>query len=122
MGRRRALGERGSVTAETVVVLPVLMVVLCAGLWALACVSAQLRCADAAHGGARALARGETLAAVEQRTRDAAPSEATVGVGRVGELVTVHVSAEVRPLGGLSSQLPGLTVRASSSAAVEPGS
>lgn len=122
MARRGPGGERGSVTAETVVVLPVLMVVLCAGLWALACVSAQLRCADAAHGGARAVARGEPAGEVELRTREAAPADASVQTVRVGDLVTVRVSAQVRPLGGLSGLLPGLTVGAASSAAVEPGS
>ncbi|GAB3882575.1 hypothetical protein GCM10027612_13340 [Microbispora bryophytorum subsp. camponoti] len=41
--------ERGSVTAETAVALPALVVVLIASLWAVTVVGAQLRCVDAAR-------------------------------------------------------------------------
>ena len=45
------------VTAETAVVLPVLLVVLAGAVAAVTVVGAQLRCVDAAREGARAAAR-----------------------------------------------------------------
>ena len=58
------------VTAETAVVLPVLLLVLLCAVAAVTVVGAQLRCVDAAREGARAAARGETDAVVaEQKTR-----------------------------------------------------
>ncbi|HJX42614.1 MAG TPA: TadE family type IV pilus minor pilin, partial [Geodermatophilus sp.] len=53
------------VTAETAVVLPVLLLVLAAVVAAVVVVGAQLRCVDAAREGARAAARGEDPAAVQ---------------------------------------------------------
>jgi Flp pilus assembly protein TadG len=46
----RGARDRGSVTAETALVLPVLVVVLAMAVWVLAAVGAQLRCVDAAAG------------------------------------------------------------------------
>ena len=48
------------VTAETAVVLPVLLLVLAGAVAAVVVVGAQLRCVDAAREGARAAARGES--------------------------------------------------------------
>ena len=60
MHRRDADREAGMVTAETAVVLPVLLLVLVCAVAAVTVVGAQLRCVDAAREGARAAARGET--------------------------------------------------------------
>jgi Flp pilus assembly protein TadG len=103
------------VTAETAVVLPVLLVVLVAAVWVLACVSAQLRCVDAARSSARLLARGEALPAVLAAARDAAPSGAAVDVRHDGDTVVVVVSARVRPPGTLAG-LPPVDVRARAAA------
>ena len=46
------------VTAETAVVLPVLLFVLAGAVAAVVVVGAQLRCVDAAREGARAASRG----------------------------------------------------------------
>jgi Flp pilus assembly protein TadG len=87
------------VTAETAVVLPVLLLVLAAAVAAVTVVGAQLRCVDAAREGARAAARGEQAAAVSVLVTRAGPdgAAATVSVGE--REVRVTVSARVAPLG-----------------------
>lgn len=88
------------VTAETAVVLPVLLLVLAAAVSAVVVVGAQLRCVDAAREGARAAARGEPVAAVHELAAHAAPDGATTDLD-VGETVRVTVAATVEPLGPL---------------------
>ncbi len=110
--------DAGMVTAETAVVLPVLLVVLAAAVFVLACVSAQLRCADAAHLAARAAARGDAPPDVVTVGRSVAPSAAEVTVERRGGQVHVLVTAEVRPFGPGLSVLPPVRV---SGRAVAPG-
>lgn len=112
--------DRGSVTAETALALPVLVVVLAGCVWVLAAVGAQLRCVDAAAGAARAAARGETGAVVTSLGQRLAPDGAVVRIDRRGEQVHVHVSAQVRPFDVLGV-LPALRVEARSVALVEPG-
>ncbi len=107
------------VTAETAVVLPVLLVVLAAAIWVLAAVAGQLRCVDAARLGARAAARGDTSAAVVAATSAVAPTGAEVGVVRSGDEVTVVVRAVVRPFGAVLARLPGTPVAARATAVVE---
>jgi hypothetical protein len=107
------------VTAETAVVLPVLVVVLVAATWVLMCVAAELRCVDAARLGARAAARGDTAAGVAAATSAVAPTGAEVDVVRDGEEVTVLVRAVVRPFGAVLSRLPGTPVAARATAVVE---
>lgn len=103
---RRRHGERGAATAELAVALPSLLIVLALALAAVDLGLAQVRCVDAARLGARSLARGETEAAALGQVRAAAPSDAAVTVGRVGDRVRVSVAAPLpaglRPLGGLS--------------------
>ena len=91
--------ERGSVTAETAVVLPALAVLLVLCLWSVSVVGQQLRCIDAARVAARALARGESEAAARAAARDAAPTGATVSVRTVDGLAVVEVR--------LTAGLPG---------------
>ena len=110
--------ERGYVTAETAVVLPVLLVVLVLAVWVLAAVSAQLRCTDAAAMTARAAARGESTASAISTGRQVAPSGADLQVDLDGELVQVQVRAQVKPFGSLSG-LPALSVHARAVAARE---
>ncbi len=89
------------VTAETAVVLPVLLVVLAAAVAAVTVVGAQLRCVDAAREGARAAARGEDAASVAALVERAAPEGAETTVSVVGDEVRVSVGAEVPALGPL---------------------
>nr|WP_274031837.1 TadE family type IV pilus minor pilin [Streptomyces sp. MMBL 11-1] len=86
-------GDRGAVTAEAAVVIPVLVAFAMALLWALMAASDQIRCVDAARAGARAAARSEPEAAVVEAARDAAPHGARVEVGRAGDLWRVRVES-----------------------------
>jgi Flp pilus assembly protein TadG len=98
------------VTAETAVVLPVLLFVLAMAVWVLAAVGAQLRCTDAAGVAARAAARGDAAADVQAAGAKAAPEGALIEVTVGPETVQVTVGAQVRPLGGVLGRLPGLPV------------
>src|SRR6187399_964732 len=91
--------EAGMVTAETAVVLPVLLLVLAGAVAAVTLVGAQLRCVDAAREGARAAARGDDAATVAQIVRGIAPDGATTTSSVDGEQVRVVVTAEVALLG-----------------------
>lgn len=82
--------------------LPVLLVVLAAAVWALSCVSAQLACTDAAALAARAAARGDAPAEVRSAAQAAAPPGAVVDVRLDDQWVRVTVRARVAPPGPLS--------------------
>jgi Flp pilus assembly protein TadG len=99
--RRNHPDERGLVTAETAVVLPVLLFVLAGAVAAVVVVGAQLRCVDAAREAARAAARGEPAAVVAGIAAGAAPDGATTTLGGDGETVRVTVAVTVSPLGPL---------------------
>ena len=91
MGRWR---DRGFVTAEAAVVLPVLVLFSMGLVWALFVAAAQIQCVDAARAGARAAARQDPPGAVAAVARGAAPSGAEVTVSREGDLVRVEVVAQ----------------------------
>lgn len=94
--RRECRGrDRGSVTAETAVVLPVIAVMLLAATWAVGVVVTHIRCLDAARDTARAVARGEPPDEAEQLGRRSAPSGSSVDVSRSGDDVTAVVSTSV---------------------------
>ena len=119
LGRILAGGRReaGMVTAETAVVLPVLLLVLAGVVAAVVVVGAQLRCVDAAREGARAAARGEEAAVVTDLVRRAAPDGAVSTAAVEGEEVRVTVRARIEPLGPLPL---GVTVSAEAVALREP--
>ncbi|SFK89133.1 TadE-like protein [Geodermatophilus ruber] len=106
------------VTAETAVVLPVLLLVLAGAVATVTIVGAQLRCVDAAREGARAAARGENATVVVDVASRAAPDGARTTVAADGSAVTVTVAADVAPLGPVP-----LRVRVSATAVAqrEPG-
>ena len=118
-------GDQGMVTAETAVLLPVLVVVLAAAVFVLACVAAQLKCVDAARSAARVAARGEPASTVTGTAERLAPADARVGFrrGSTGDVDTVEVvvRAQVRPFGRALRGVPAVRVTASAVAAVEPG-
>ncbi|MFE2041634.1 TadE family type IV pilus minor pilin [Streptomyces sp. NPDC059477] len=91
--------DRGSVTVEASVVLPVLVVFSMALVWALFVVAAQIQCVDAARTGARAAARQDPDGAVVELTRAAAPRGAEVTLSREGDRVRVVVVARPWVLG-----------------------
>jgi Flp pilus assembly protein TadG len=106
------------VTAETAVVLPVLLLVLVGSVAALTVVAGQLQCVDAAREGARAAARGEDAAVVMAIVGRAAPAGAGGSVSTGGEEVRVTVSARIAPLGPVPLRI---TVSAEAVALREPG-
>jgi Flp pilus assembly protein TadG len=106
------------VTAETAVVLPVLLLVLAAAVAAVVVVGSQLRCVDAAREGARAAARGEPVGVVTELAARAAPDGARVTVAVTGDTVTVTVTAEQQPLGPVPLRVP---VGATADSVREPG-
>src|SRR3954454_24439754 len=93
--------DRGFVTAESAVVLPVLVLFAMGLVWGLLVVAAQIQCVDAARTGARAAARQDPADAVTAVARAAAPRGATVTVGREGDQVRVVVVAKPPMLHGL---------------------
>jgi hypothetical protein len=97
----RGRADGGFVTAETAVVLPVLVVFAMALVWALLVVAAQIQCVDAARTGARAAARQDSADAVVQVAREAAPNGARVTVAREADRVRVVVVAASPILHGL---------------------
>ncbi|MEV5549242.1 TadE family type IV pilus minor pilin [Streptomyces sp. NPDC052309] len=107
-------GDRGFVTAETAVVLPVLVVFVMALVWGLLVVATQIQCVDAARTGARAAARQDPTGAVVKAAREAAPHGAQVTVGREADRVRVVVVAKPPALHGLPFE-----VREEAVAAVE---
>lgn len=88
-------------TAESAVVLPVLVVFAMALVWGLLVVAARIQCVDAARTGARAAARQDPTEAVVELARAAAPSGARVTVDREGDQVRVVVVASPPLLRGL---------------------
>lgn len=111
--------ESGSVTAETAVVLPTLMVMLALALWMLAAAGARIECIDAARAAARAAARGEALPAVHSAAERATPRDARVTINRADGRVRVTIRSRVRPMGPWLPDLPGVTVHGKAVAAVE---
>jgi Flp pilus assembly protein TadG len=110
--------DDGMVTAETAVVLPVLLLVLAGAVAAVTVVGAHLRCVDAAREGARAAARGEDVAAVRAIAGQAAPKGAVTDVSTAGDEIRVTVTASVAPLGPVPLRV---TVSAEAVALREPG-
>lgn len=89
--------ERGAVTAELAVGLPVVVLVLGACLGGLGVATAQLRAHDVAADAARLLGRGEPLTRAEQVVAHAVPG-GLLDVSRPDELVCVTVTVEHRLL------------------------
>ncbi|MEV7993393.1 TadE family type IV pilus minor pilin [Streptomyces sp. NPDC086077] len=97
--------DRGFVTAEAALVLPVLVTFAMGLVWALLVVAAQIQCVDAARTGARAAARQDPHDAVVEVTQEVAPRGAKVTLDREGDRVRVVVVARAPALGRLSYEL-----------------
>ncbi|MFF5496344.1 TadE family type IV pilus minor pilin [Streptomyces aquilus] len=115
-GVERGRTDRGFVTAESAVVLPVLVMFATALVWGLLVVAAQIQCVDAARTGARAAAREDPADAVVEVARGAAPRGAKVTVSREETQVRVVVVAKPPVLHGLPFE-----VREEAVASVEGG-
>jgi Flp pilus assembly protein TadG len=117
--RRAARPERGAVTAELALGLPLLLAVTVGLVWLLAVGTAQVRVVDGAREAARALARGDPEPAAFARAEEVAGSGSRVAASYGGGEVTVTVSRELRGPGGLFDVWPGATLRATAVAAAE---
>jgi Flp pilus assembly protein TadG len=111
--------DAGTVTAETAVLLPALVVLLVLSLWSINAVGAQLRCIDAARTSARAMARGETTAAAAAAGRTLAPRGAAVNITQDGALVIVAVGVHTRLPGPWGRHGPSIHTGCKAAAAVE---
>lgn len=89
--------DRGTVTAEVAVTLPVVVIVLAACLGGLAIAGAQVRAHDAAADAARLLGRGESSANAQQHVSRTLAG-ATLSVSRPTQLVCATVHVEQRLL------------------------
>ena len=111
--------ERGAVTAELAMGIPLVLAVTVGLVWLLAAASAQIRVVDAARESARSLARGDSEEAARSVASRIAPSGASVTVVLDGGRVTVTASADVDGPGGLFDFLRGVTVRSRAVAVLE---
>jgi Flp pilus assembly protein TadG len=107
--------DDGSVTVEAALGLAGLTVVTVLLVAALAVLTAQLRCTDAAREAARLVARGQPHEA-ETAVHRIAPPGATLDIQHAGDEITVSVGA--RPAGGL---LPAIDLEATAYTVAEPG-
>ncbi|GAA4122274.1 hypothetical protein GCM10022215_27980 [Nocardioides fonticola] len=107
-------------TAETALMLP-LLVALAAGLvWLLAVGLAQVRVTDAAREAARATARGDTWPQAQELALRVAPAGASVERSTESGAVVVRVEADAGGPGGLLGRLvPDVRVGATAVAAAE---
>lgn len=113
--------QRGSVTAEAALVLPVLIGVTMTLVWVIGAGVAQVRCIDAARDSVRALARDEPEADVVAAARDMVPEGAQVEVHRLGDRVEVQISFSATPPGNWLDDAVSWPLDASASMPLESG-
>lgn len=111
--------ERGAVTAEAAVVIPVLLLLTLGMAWLVDLGVVHARAVDAAREAARVVARGESAADAVALGRRVAGRGSSVGVRTGSGVVSVRVSRTVRGPGGFFAFLPGYTVHAEAWAARE---
>lgn len=111
--------EGGAVTAETVMVLPLLVAVALGLAWILALAATQVRVVDAAREVARAAARDETRSTALALGRRVAPQGSAIDVRVEGGTVVAHVRSRVEGPQGLLAFLPAVEVESEAVAAAE---
>ncbi|MEZ0577701.1 TadE family type IV pilus minor pilin [Nocardioides sp. MH1] len=116
---RTVRDERGIVTAELAMGLPLLLAVTTGLVWLLSVGAAQVRTVDAARECARAVARGDDQAAAVAVGERVAPEGVRVAVATSGDRVTATASGHVPGPGGLFAFLPGVDVGAEAVAVAE---
>ncbi|WP_307816461.1 pilus assembly protein [Nocardioides limicola] len=104
--------QRGAVTAETAMVLPILVAVTVLMVWVVSVTVAQIRAVDAAREVARALARDEPEVDARAVGARVAPAGARIDIAVGDDLVTVTVVAAVSGPGGWLSRTVAPQVRA----------
>ncbi|MGH3412860.1 MAG: TadE family type IV pilus minor pilin [Marmoricola sp.] len=111
--------QRGAVTAETAVVLPILTVFTVGLVWLVSLGLAEVRALDAAREAARVVARGDPPASARSLGARVAPDGSALTLSRGGGRVVVTVHTPVEGPGGLFGFLPTYHVRAQAVAATE---
>jgi hypothetical protein len=119
--REKVHGDTGSVTAETAVVLPAVMLVLAILLWGLAVGSGQIALIDAARSGARMAARGDSIGDIRTAVKSSSSMVTGVSVKTEADAIRVKVDGRVRAFGPLHRLLPELNLHAETVAVREPG-
>ena len=96
--------ERGSVTAEFALVLPVLVVLLALGAGLLSASSARVRLEDGAADAARVVGRGEGDGSAAAIVARSVPG-AGVSIARDGDFVCVTATATIRIVGAIPAPM-----------------
>ncbi len=112
--------ERGTVTAEAAIVLPIIAFFALTVMWLVSVGVAKVATVDAARDAARAIARGEQPELAVEAARRTAPDGAVVDIApeRFGT-VTVTVSVVAEAPGWLLVPLPAITVGSRATTLVE---
>lgn len=110
-------------TAELAMALPILVALTVGLVWLLSLGAAQLRVIDAARETARAVARGDAVAAAVSAGEQVVPDGGRVvvrsrGDGAGGQVVA-EATAQVSGPGGLFAMLPPVTLHAEAVAGAE---
>ncbi len=111
--------ERGAVTAELALTIPLLVAVAIGLTWLLSLGTAQVRLVDATREAARALARGDPRDQALDRARVVGPEGTVLAVTATADEVIVAGSVEVDGIGGLFDLLPAVELTSRSVAAAE---
>ncbi|MGI8901619.1 MAG: TadE family type IV pilus minor pilin [Nocardioides sp.] len=117
----RSRSDHGAATAETMMVLPVLVAVTIGLVWLVSLAATQARVVDAAREVARALARDEPRSAALTLGRRVAPAGSEFDIGEGTDLVSVRVTSSIDGPGGIFRFVSGVTVDAEAVSAREPG-
>ncbi len=115
----RGRGERGAVTAELAMGLPLLVALTLCLVWLLSLAAGQVRVVDAAREAARLVARGDDPEQARGLAERIAPDGVAVEISRDGDWVVVRASVRVEPFDSALGRLGAVTLSAESTAAAE---
>ena len=118
-GRAPERPERGAVTAELALGLPLLLALTVGLVWLLAVGAAQIRVVDGARETARMLARGDAEGGAVGQGARVAGAGSRVRVDQGAGQVTVTVTRSFDGPGGVLEVLPSVELRATAVAATE---
>ncbi len=109
--------DRGSVLLETAIAIPMLFAIAMSLVWALGVATTALALGDVARESARAIARGESLEVIADKTNEQVP-KAQVNINQGSDTVLVELTQHV-PLPLPMFEGLGLTVHRSAVVARE---
>jgi Flp pilus assembly protein TadG len=111
--------ERGIVTAELALAIPLLLALTLGLVWLLSLATAQVRLVDAARETARVAARGDGVEVAIERGGQVAPAGARISVATDGDAVVASGEVEIDGVGGLLEVLPSVRLTATAVSARE---